>query len=72
MISQEAIEKRAPKKARWAVFYHLNYDGGDGRFIEYYRTKTGMRIGISWNLHVSSWGGEFQIFKLNKKAKVKQ
>lgn len=60
------MPKRSVVNRRWYVFYDLAYDGwGSGKWVGYYRTKTGARVALLWNKYVSSWGGT-AVLKENK------
>lgn len=58
-----------PRKARdvsnlpWRVDYDLAYDGGGSRWSGYYRTRTGARLSVWWNLHMRSWGGSAKLVR---------
>jgi hypothetical protein len=51
---------------RWRVdFKNLAYDGGGSQsWTQYYWTKIGARISMLWNLHISSWGGDAELIKV--------
>lgn len=49
---------------RWRVeFEELAYDGGgSGTWDQYYRTKLGAYFFMYWNVYVSSWGGNAELY----------
>ena len=55
--------ERQKHRAKFVVEYDLIYEDGDKiRWDGYYRTYTGARAAIFWNLYFGSWGGSAEIY----------
>jgi hypothetical protein len=63
-----ATMKKNEHTCKWRVdFKSLAYDGGgSGSWTQYYWTKFGARFSMFWNLHISSWGGNAELTKVEE------
>jgi hypothetical protein len=63
-----------PPKRRWKVdFFELAYDGGGmASWSQWYRTKVSAYISMYWNVYVSSWGGDAELYDYEKKEIIKK
>lgn len=46
---------------RWRMDAELAYDGGGGKWTDYYRTYLGARIAAFYHYHIASYGGSIEI-----------